>query len=85
VKKAASLLAADLLHKGTGGDLRTAAELVLWAGGAGYGYTKTLREQFTDLATKHPKVLPKKTAQELTDTGLLVAQKKGRLASLLGR
>ncbi|WP_371955128.1 P-loop NTPase fold protein [Actinomadura monticuli] len=85
VRKAASMLAGDLLKRGTSGDLRTAAELVLWAGGAGYGRTQILREQFTDLATKHANALPKKTAQGLRDAGLLTPEKKGRLASILGR
>lgn len=79
------MLAAELLSKGTSGDLRAAAELVLWAGGPGYGHTQTLREQFNELAVKHAKALPNKTAHRLGEAGLLVAPKKGLLASLLGR
>lgn len=85
VKKSASELATDLLRKGTAGDLRTAAELVLWAGGAGYGHTQALRKEFSELATKHEKALPKKTAQRLRDANLLTVPKKGFLATLLGR
>nr|WP_239068052.1 P-loop NTPase fold protein [Actinomadura bangladeshensis] len=85
VKRAASLLAGDLLDRRTSGDLRSAADLVLWAGGAGHGHTQTLRRKFTDLAAKHSSALPKKTAQRLRDANLLAPDKKSRLASLLGR
>lgn len=85
VKKSTSELASDLLDKGTAGDLRTAAELVLWAGGAGYGHTQALRQKFNALAAKHEKSLPKRTARQLSDANLLTVPKKGLLATILGR
>lgn len=85
VKKAASELASDMLDKGTSGDLRTAAEVVLWAGGAAYGHTQTLRQKFNDQVASHEKALPKRTATELVSAGLLVIPKKGFLSKLLGQ
>ncbi|MFD0857234.1 P-loop NTPase fold protein [Actinomadura adrarensis] len=84
VKRAASIFALDLLGRDTSGDLRTAAELILWAGGPGHGHKQALRDQFTNSATKHTKGLTKKTAQGLSNAGLLATQKKG-LLSFLGR
>lgn len=86
VKKASSELATELLDKGTAGDLRTAAELILWAGGAGYGYKEALRGKFTAQAKKNNKSLPQKTRTSLTQSGLLqLPPEKGLLAKLTGR
>ena len=71
IKRASSELANDLLDKSTAGDLRTAAELVLSAGGAGYGHKEALRGKFTAQANKNSKALPQKTRTVLVQAGLL--------------
>ncbi|WP_157748112.1 P-loop NTPase fold protein [Micromonospora echinaurantiaca] len=85
VKKAASELAQDLLARNVAGDLRSAARVVVWARGAGYGHVLTLRGKFTEGVSQHNKALSKSLASDLADLGLLAAPKKGALAKLLGR
>ncbi|MEU0151743.1 hypothetical protein [Micromonospora fulviviridis] len=85
VKKAASELAEDLLAKNVAGDLRSAAKVIVWAGGPGYGHTISLRDGFTAGVKQHSKVLSKSLAKDLADQGLLTLPKKSALAKLLGR
>ncbi|WP_313406406.1 P-loop NTPase fold protein [Aeromicrobium sp.] len=82
VRKAVSALASDLIGKNTVGDFRTAAELVLWAGGAGHGHTQTLRQKLNAAPEGHRKALPQSVTQRLVDLRLLNApppKKKRRL------
>lgn len=85
VKKAVSDLAMDLLAMRTAGDLRTAADLILWVGGAGHGHTQTLRQKFNEVASTHPKALPQSAAQRLASISLLNPPKEKRRSSLFRR
>ncbi|MGS2616586.1 KAP family P-loop NTPase fold protein [Micromonospora sp. LZ34] len=85
VRKAASELAEDLLARNVAGDLRSAARVVVWAGGAGYGHTLSLRDGFTAGVKQHNNALSKSLAKDLADHGLLTVAKKSALAKLLGR
>lgn len=86
VKKAASELALALIGKNTVGDFRTAAELVVWAGGAGHGHTQTLRQMFNGAAEAQRKALPQTVIQRLVALRLLnpPPAKKKRRRGLFG-
>ncbi|MGU3586941.1 P-loop NTPase fold protein [Rhodococcus sp. C26F] len=84
VRRAASEFALELLARETAGDVRTAAELILWAGGPGYGHTGTLRTAFTDALTKYKDPLPKSHITQLQALKLLTP-KKGLIDLFFGR
>ncbi|MGW0324742.1 KAP family P-loop NTPase fold protein [Nocardia sp. NPDC003183] len=84
VRRAVSELALYLLDKGTAADRRTAAQLVIWAGGAGDRSAAKLRIGFNN-AHADTKRWPKELSARLTELGLLDAQKKNLLEKFVGR
>lgn len=85
VRSTASEFAHELLDRGTAGDARTAAELMLWAGGPGHGHTISLRAEFTDALEKYKDSLTKTHIAQLQALNLITPPKKGLLDTLLGR
>ncbi|WP_370246881.1 P-loop NTPase fold protein [Nocardioides sp.] len=84
VKKAASELAMDLVGKNTARDFRTAAEVVLWAGGAGHGHTQALRQKFNGAPENHRKALPQAVQEALVSKNLLNPAPKKKRRTLFG-
>lgn len=78
MKKAVSELAGAFIAKSTVRDFRTAAELVVWAGGAGHGYTQSLRQKFNGAPDGHRHALPQGLSQKLIDMTLMNAPPKKR-------
>jgi hypothetical protein len=85
LRKAASRFALDLLDRGSVGDAKLAAKLVIWSGGAGRGHVQSLRREF-DLAAEHrATAFSKSTLAQLVDLNLLTPRKKGPLEWLFNR
>lgn len=84
VKKAASELAGALIAKSTAGDFRTAADVVVWVGGAGHGYTMSMRAQFNGAPETHRNALPQTVSQKLVALNLMTAPPKKKRRSLFG-
>lgn len=84
VKKVTSELAEVLIAKSTAGDFRTAADLVIWVGGAGHGYTMSMRAQFNGAPEAHRKALPQAVSQKLAALNLMTASPKKKRRSLFG-
>ncbi|MEE3849030.1 P-loop NTPase fold protein [Gordonia sp. LSe1-13] len=84
VRRAASEFALELLTRGTTGDLRTAADLVLWAGGPGHGYTAALRKGFAEAPDRRMERLTRSHVTQLEALGL-ISPSKGFVDRLLRR
>lgn len=85
VRRAASEFAHELLARGTSGDVRTAADLMLWAGGPGHGHTGSLRKGFTDALDNYKEPLSRSYITQLEAHSLITPPKKGLVDKLLGR
>ncbi len=83
VQRAAVALARDLLDRDVSGDLRSAAELMYWAGGAPYGTKTELRELFNRQVKAHKNSLTQTLFSQLEQLGL-VSKKKSVLESIFG-
>ena len=74
-RKAASELAKDLLELNQTKEVRAAADLVIWAGGAAYGYTTELRAHFTQACANKKSILPHNITDQLKNLGLIEVPK----------
>lgn len=83
LRRAAAELATNLLGQ-SGGDLRTAADLMVWAGGSSPRGRADLRELFDREAAAHSNVLTKSLVGELQGLNLL-SRKKSWLEKFLDR
>lgn len=84
VRRAASEFAHELLARETAGDVRTAADLMLWAGGPGHRHTASLRKAFTDSLYNYKDPLPKSHITQLHALNLITPPKKGFFDAILG-
>lgn len=85
VRRAASEFAHELLARETAGDVRTAADLMLWAGGPGHRHTASLRKAFTDSLDNYKDPLPKSHIAQLHVLNLITPPKKNFFGAILGR
>lgn len=78
LRRAAEALARDLLNKDVSGDVRTAAELMCWAGGAARGTKMELRELFDEQIKVHRNSVTKTLFSEMEGLGLVSKKKSLR-------
>lgn len=75
VQKSAGILATDLMRNNVAGDLRSAAELMSWAGGAVARDRVSLRGLFDEQAKAHRNAFTKSLFADLEKLGLLSKKK----------
>lgn len=78
VQRAAASLARNLLDSGVSGDVRSAAELMCWAGGAARGTKTELRELFDRQIKAHRNSFTKTLFSQLEELGLVSKRKSLR-------
>ncbi|MCX6470365.1 MAG: P-loop NTPase fold protein [Corynebacteriales bacterium] len=77
-QRSAEALARDLLSTGVSGDVRSAAEVMTWAGGAVRGSKVDLKSQFDRALKEHKKSITKSVFAELEALGLVSRNKSLR-------
>lgn len=78
LQRSAADLARGLLGRNVAGDVRVAAEVMCWAGGAAHGDKTELRGLFDNLVSEHPGAVTQTIFSNLEDLGLLSRRKSLR-------
>lgn len=71
VKRPVTELALHLMERSTAGDVRTAAELLVWAGGAAYGKTQVVREAIDRVSEPNRSQLTQGLTEDLVRLNLM--------------